>query len=45
MTKQEALGAVIITDHRTDPVDHKKFVASEIAKWGPVITAAKEYID
>ena len=45
MAKQEALGAVIITDHRTDPVDHKKFVASEIAKWGPVITAAKEYID
>jgi tripartite-type tricarboxylate transporter receptor subunit TctC len=45
MAKQEALGAVIITDNRTDPVDHKKFVASEIAKWGPVITAAKEYID
>jgi hypothetical protein len=45
MAKQEALGAVIITDHRTDPADHKKFVASEIAKWGPVIAAAKEYID
>jgi len=45
VAKQEALGAVIITDHRTDPVDHKKFVASEIAKWGPVIAAAKEYID
>ena len=45
IAKQEALGAVIITDHRTDPVDHKKFVVSEIAKWGPVIAAAKEYID
>ena len=45
MAKQEALGAVIITDQRTDPADHKKFVASEIAKWGPVLTAAKAYID
>jgi len=45
MAKQEALGAVIITDNRTDPADHKKFVASEIAKWGPVLTAAKAYID
>ena len=45
MAKQEALGAVIITDQRTDPAEHKKFVASEIAKWGPVLTAAKAYID
>jgi len=45
MAKQEALGAVIITDQRTDPADHKKFVASEIAKWGPVLAAAKAYID
>ena len=45
MAKQEALGAVIITDQRTDPADHKKFVASEIAKCGPVLTAAKAYID
>ena len=43
--KQEALGAVIITDKRVEPAEHKKFVASEIAKWGPVISAAKEYID
>ncbi len=45
MAKQEALGAVVITDQRTDPADHKKFVASEIAKWGPVLAAAKAYID
>ena len=45
MAKQEALGAVIITDQRTDPVEHKKFVASEIAKWGPVLTAALAYFD
>jgi tripartite-type tricarboxylate transporter receptor subunit TctC len=43
--KQEALGAVIIHDKRVEPAEHKKFVASEIAKWGPVIAAAKEYID
>ena len=43
--KQEALGAVIITDKRVDSAEHKKFVAAEIAKWGPVIAAAKEYID
>ena len=43
--KQEALGAVIITDKRVEPAEHKKFVSAEIAKWGPVISAAKEYID
>jgi len=43
--KQEALGAVVITDKRVEPAEHKKFVAAEIAKWGPVIAAAKEYID
>jgi tripartite-type tricarboxylate transporter receptor subunit TctC len=43
--KQEALGAVIITDKRVEPAEHKKFVGAEIAKWGPVISAAKVYID
>ena len=43
--KQEALGAVVVTDKRVEPADHKKFVAAEIAKWSPVIAAAKEYID
>ncbi len=43
--KQEALGAVIIHDKRVEPAEHKKFVSAEIAKWGPVISAAKEYID
>jgi tripartite-type tricarboxylate transporter receptor subunit TctC len=43
--KQEALGAVIIHDKRLEPAEHKKFVAAEIAKWGPVISAAKDYID
>ena len=43
--KQEALGAVIIADKRTDGPDHKKFVAAEIAKWSPVIKAAGVYAD
>jgi tripartite-type tricarboxylate transporter receptor subunit TctC len=43
--KQEALGAVIVTDKRVEPAEHKKFVASEIAKWGPVIQAAGVYAD
>ena len=42
---QEALGAVIITDNRTSPAEHKKFVEAEIAKWGPVIKAAGQYAD
>jgi len=45
MKKQEALGAVVVTDKRTDGAEHKKFVAAEIAKWGPVIKAAGEYAD
>jgi tripartite-type tricarboxylate transporter receptor subunit TctC len=43
--KQEALGAVVVTDKRVEPAEHKKFVAAEIAKWGPIIKAAGEYAD
>jgi tripartite-type tricarboxylate transporter receptor subunit TctC len=43
--KQQALGAVVVNDKRTDPAEHKKFVAAEIAKWGPVIQAAGVYAD
>jgi len=43
--KQEALGAVIITDKRVEPAEHKKFVLAEITKWSPIIAAAKEYVD
>lgn len=43
--KQQGLGAVVVTDKRNDPAEHKKFVASEIAKWGPVIQAAGVYAD
>jgi tripartite-type tricarboxylate transporter receptor subunit TctC len=43
--KQEGLGAIIITDARTGPADHKKYVVSEIAKWGPIIKASGVYAD
>ena len=43
--KEEALGAVVVNDKRTDPAEHKKFVAAEIAKWGPIIKAAGIYAD
>jgi tripartite-type tricarboxylate transporter receptor subunit TctC len=45
MKKQEGLGAVVVTDKRVEPAEHKKFVASEIAKWGPIIKAAGVYAD
>ncbi|GAP34532.1 tripartite tricarboxylate transporter substrate binding protein BugD [Piscinibacter sakaiensis] len=43
--RQEALGAVVITDNRTNGADHKKFVEAEINKWGPIIKAAGQYAD
>ncbi len=43
--RQEALGAVVISDARVNPAEHKKFVASEIEKWGAVIKAAGQYAD
>ena len=43
--KQEGLGAVVVTDKRMEPAEHKKFVAGEIVKWSPVIKAAGVYAD
>ena len=43
--KQEGLGAVVVNDKRSDPAEHKAFVAAEIAKWTPVIKAAGVYAD
>lgn len=43
--KQEGLGAVVVTDKRVEPAEHKKFVAAEIAKWSPAIKAAGVYVD
>ncbi|HSW25115.1 MAG TPA: tripartite tricarboxylate transporter substrate-binding protein [Burkholderiaceae bacterium] len=43
--RQEALGAVVVTDGRLAGAEHKKFVESEIAKWGTAIKAAGQYAD
>ena len=45
VTRQQGLGAVIVTDNRMEPAGHKQFVMSEIAKWKPIITAAGVYAD
>ena len=43
--REEALGAVVVTDARLNGAEHKKFVEAEINKWGPVIKAAGQYAD
>lgn len=43
--REEALGAVVVTDGRLSPAEHKKFVEAEINKWGPAIKAAGQYAD
>jgi tripartite-type tricarboxylate transporter receptor subunit TctC len=43
--KQEGLGAVVVTDRRVEPAEHKKFVQSEISKWSPLIKAANVYVE
>jgi len=43
--REEALGAVVLTDNRLAGAEHKKFVEAEIGRWGPVIKAAGQYAD
>lgn len=43
--KQESGGASVITDNRVDPVGHKAFVLSEMARWAPIIKAGGVYAD
>ena len=43
--REEALGAVVVTDARLGGAEHKKFVEAEINKWGPIIKAAGQYAD
>ncbi|MDT9000353.1 tripartite tricarboxylate transporter substrate-binding protein [Paucibacter sp. APW11] len=43
--REEALGAVIVSDARSNPAEHKRFVDSEINKWAPIIKAAGQYAD
>src|SRR3954466_1631688 len=35
--RETELGAVIVTDKRVEPAEHKKYVQAEIAKWSPII--------
>jgi tripartite-type tricarboxylate transporter receptor subunit TctC len=43
--KQEGLGAVVVTDKRVEPANHKAFVLAETAKLKPVIEAAGKFAD
>ncbi len=43
--KNEGLGAVVVTDKRVEPEEHKKFVAAEIIKLKAAVDAAKQYAD
>ena len=43
--RMEDLGAVMVTDARLNGPAHKKFVETEINKWGPIIKAAGKYAD
>ena len=43
--REEALGAVVVTDARLGGAEHKKFVEAEINKWTPIIKAAGVYAD
>ncbi len=43
--KQEGLGALVVTDRRVEPAEHKKFVAAEIIKLKAVVDKAGQYAD
>jgi len=43
--RQEALGAIVVTDKRVEPAGHKAFVTNEINKLKTVIEAAGQFAD
>lgn len=43
--KQEGLGALVVTDKRVEPAEHKKFVAAEIQKIKVAVDASGKYAD
>ena len=45
IAKQEALGAIVVTDNRVTPAGHKAFVAQQIDALKKVIDAAGQYAD
>ena len=42
---EEEVGAVVASDARVGGAGHRQFVEAEIAKWTPVIRAARQYAD
>lgn len=43
--REEALGVRIVTDARLDPAEHKKYVESEMNRWGKIIKDSGESAD
>ena len=43
--KNEGLGALVVTDNRTNPAEHKKFVTAEMVKIKAAVDAAGKYAD
>jgi tripartite-type tricarboxylate transporter receptor subunit TctC len=43
--KQEGLGALVVTDNRVEPEEHKKYVAAEMVKIKAAVDAAGKYAD
>ena len=43
--RQEALGAVVISDDRVSPAGRRRFVEAEVSRWARVIKAAGQYAD
>jgi tripartite-type tricarboxylate transporter receptor subunit TctC len=43
--RQEGLGAIVVTDKRVEPAEHKKFVAAEMEKIKAAVDAAGKYAD
>lgn len=43
--RQEALGVRIVTDARLEPAEHKKYVESEMNRWGKIIKDSGETAD
>lgn len=43
--RQQASGAALVTDARSGPVEHRRFVEAEILRWSTIIKAAGQYAD
>ncbi|MNU06442.1 hypothetical protein D3C72_2516370 [compost metagenome] len=43
--RQEALGLRMVTDSRLEPAEHKKYVETEMNRWGKIIKDSGETAD